>query len=411
MTILSVTNLPAQNWYLNQVIVGSGGNFSDPDDFVTIASYSPETGNTTVFDTIYTQSIQDIVVADGMAWVAAQDSIVKYNLDSYTRLAAVSAPGVNQLNVNGEILIASFWYPVTEDFVKTYNANDLSEIFAFSDVSDEAAGIFNMNETTAIVAVPGSWMSTVGKLAWINLTDNTSMEVDFGTSGVGINQVFRYETPVPNYAAITNTPWGDTTFSLLTFEATGNHTGNYSFEGSNSGFIGINQSKALLKLDGGIGILDLENMELNSSLLVKPGDLTIAGSDFDTVNNHLYVAATDYFSTGEGSIYNIDGDVIGTFEAGISPDAVGLDYRNSSNIYKPDQLQVKVYPNPATDILKISGKFENNTQIFVLDIMGNNIMNLVSGNSNQIAIDVQNLEEGLYFLNVGGNKTIPFIKL
>ena len=102
------TNSISQSWYLNQLIIGSGGNFSDPDDYVTLASYNPSNQVTTVFDTIYTQSLQDVFVKDGKAWVAAQDSIVSYNLDTYERISAIGAPGVNKLKVTGDILIASF---------------------------------------------------------------------------------------------------------------------------------------------------------------------------------------------------------------------------------------------------------------------------------------------------------------
>ena len=123
--VFSANRAVAQTTYTKQLIIVNGGNYSDPDDYVTVASYDPATGETTEFGTIYTQSVQDVIIVNGFAYVAAQDSIVKFNLETYEKVAAVAAAGVNQLASDGNVLVASFWFPVSENFVKTFSLDDL----------------------------------------------------------------------------------------------------------------------------------------------------------------------------------------------------------------------------------------------------------------------------------------------
>ncbi len=386
------TNSFSQSWYLNQVIIGSGGNFSDPDDYATVASYDPATGITAVFDTIYTQSLQDVFVKDGKAWVAAQDSIVLYDLDSYSRIASIGAEGVNKLKVTGDILIASFWYPVTSGFVKTYSANELIELHVFNDVSDEAAGIQIMQEERhTIVAIPGSWMSTTGKYAWIDLEDNeVSGEYDFQSDGVGINYFIHFDYPIPTNAAVTVTTCVYTTFNLNLFDDVGNHLGNYNFTGVMNGFTGMLGNTLYAKINGGIGKLDLESLELNSDLIVEQGLLSMAGSCLDTIGLQIYVASTDYFSIGEGTIYNMVGESIGGFEAGVSPESLALDYRNSSSVIETENLELSIYPNPASELIHITTNMDF-YKLIVSDLSGRIIIKK-SIYAKQEALDISFLE-------------------
>ena len=77
---------------------------------------------------------------------------------------------MNKIAIAGDKLIASFAYPVTENFVRVFNADDLSFIGSFDDVTDEAAHMLVL-EDVLYVAVPGGWMSTSGKIAMIDLNE------------------------------------------------------------------------------------------------------------------------------------------------------------------------------------------------------------------------------------------------
>lgn len=418
LTVVSATQAVAQHMIVNQVIVGSGGVYGDTTNFVTIAAYSPTTGITTVFDTIYTQSVQSIIIENEVAYVAAQDSIVKYNLNNYARIAETEAIGVNKLAVSGNTLIASFWYPVTSGYVKTYSAEDLSPIHIFDSVSGEAAGTMIMpGGHTAVVAVPGGWGSTGGKLAWLDIENNELLgESSMSDYGDGVNFLISYTSIIPKFAAITVTPWGDSTFYYYGFDAIGNTTEVYSFDAYMFGYTGMANGMLYAKINGGIGQLDLETLELDTNLIIDPPSLTISGTAFDSINNWFYIATTDYTTTGIGKIYNLDGDSIGHFDANISPEAIAIDYRDNTginNLYS--ETEIKIYPNPSSNVITVEVSEGISSDKFnVVDISGrvliNAGINLKSGTAN---IDISSLQSGLYFLILSdGNSlnTSPFVK-
>jgi len=49
LTIFSSIIVSAQNWVVNQVIVGSGGVFGDTTNHITLASFNPDNEATTNF--------------------------------------------------------------------------------------------------------------------------------------------------------------------------------------------------------------------------------------------------------------------------------------------------------------------------------------------------------------------------
>jgi hypothetical protein len=69
---------------------------------------------------------------------------------------------------------------------------------------------------------------------------------------------------------------------------------------------------------------------------------------------------------------------------------------------------IKVYPNPTKGILNIRLPHTNNIQITVFDVMGRQVMALVS-NSQELFINMETLKSGVYFLKAG-NETLKIIK-
>ncbi len=403
----------AQNTFTKQVIVCSGGNISNPNDFVTIASYSPVTGVTTVFDTIQTQSVQDVIIEKEFAFVAAQDSIVKFNIDTYEKIAAVEAVGVNRLLVNNDELIASFQYPVTENFVRVYSAEDLSLISNIEEVSDESAGLLVVDEL-AYVAVPGGWASTVGKIAIIDLADYSLVEeINFDTIGRGIVDLFYSDNKI---MSVNRTPWGGSSGYISVMNRLGSHSQSHLINEYIGPMSGLINNILYIEVNGGIGSIDLTDFSVLDTVLVQPPALTIADVAMDTLNKLFYVTTTDFFSTGLGTIYNLDGEDIGSFEAGISPDAIAIDYRDNTGTGELfSENLIKIYPNPSSGVIiveVIEGTYPENFR--VVDISGRSLISgFINLKTKSSAIDINMLENGLYFLILSdGNKmmTSPIIK-
>ena len=67
-----------------------------------------------------------------------------------------------------------------------------------------------------------------------------------------------------------------------------------------------------------------------------------------------------------------------------------------------NSTQIYVYPNPAKDILNVELKMQNglqNTSLQITDMLGNTVKQ-VSISGNQFSINVADLSEGVYFIQV-----------
>jgi len=407
--VVAATSASAQNYYTKQVIIVNGGDYGNPDDYVTVASYDPVSGQTTEFATIYTQSVQDVLIVPPFAYVATQDSIVKLNIDTYEKVATVLAQGVNKLVTNGDVLVASFWYPVTENFVRTYSLDDLSLLHEFGDVSDEAAGMMVMQGDYVLVAVPGAYGSTTGKVAVIDLVNNEVMsEDDFGAFFTGIGY-FAENNGLVNL--FMKTPYGGSVFNVATVDYAGEIVDEYTHDGALANSSGQMGAKMYLELNNGIGEYDLNTHEITDTALVAPQEMSIAASVLDTVNQLFYITTTDYYSAGAGFIYNMDGEQTGSFEAGISAQAIAVDYREATGIAEqPAHIALSVYPNPAQKAINLNIPVGGQTdQMVVTDITGK----IVYEGMSSAKLDVSSLHAGLYFVTVHTGNTVytgKFIK-
>lgn len=156
-----------------QIIIANGGNFSDTTDVATVAAWNLATNNYFTFDTIPVSSVQDVLVDGQYAYVAADGMVMKYDIDSYTRLYTASVPGVRSLALapNQSAIVAACGFPVNSDYVRILNQSDLSEIAAVQNISGQCEGVVVVNDT-AYVTVPGGFGSLTGKVALVNLSNS-----------------------------------------------------------------------------------------------------------------------------------------------------------------------------------------------------------------------------------------------
>jgi hypothetical protein len=75
---------------------------------------------------------------------------------------------------------------------------------------------------------------------------------------------------------------------------------------------------------------------------------------------------------------------------------------------QPDNKFI-VYPNPAQDLLNVTGEFERNTEYKLSDPEGRILMNgMITGN--KVVIDLSKLANGIYFLEIGTSEKHRVIK-
>ena len=409
--LLTCPYLGAQSFTVKQVMIGSGGSYANPADFVELSSYDPVSDQSVNFGTVFTQSVQDMMINDGFLYVAAQDSIAKYNANTFQRIAVTAAVGVNKLAVYQNKLMATFAYPVTENFVREFDASDLTFLGSIADISDESAGMLIVGNRL-YVAVPGGWTSTTGKMAMIDLDSFELIdEVDLGSEAMGIYNLYLANNQI---VTVNRSAWGTTTGNLTTINTDLSDFTHYAYTESIGAGIGVYDNLLYTQMNNGIGSVNLETMELEKSTVVEPFAMSIAAAKLDTVNGLFCITRTDYSALGAGFIYNLAGEEQNTFDAGISAEAIAIDYRSSVGVREINtQIALRAYPNPTHDVCQISLPDElAGAQWKICDLQGRIYLEGSTAlNRKTLDLDMQSLQKGMYLITLRNSQAQGSVKV
>jgi len=385
-----------------QIVIANGGEYSNPNDFVTINVFDPESQLTTNLATIFTQSVQGLFVNGNFAYVAAQDSLVKINLESGEKVAAIGLSGVNKFGVYQDKLIVTRQYPVTSGFVQIRNLADLSLVTTFDEISDEAYDVIVVADS-AYISVTGGWAATEGKLAVLDMKNEVFVrEINFGTAAAGISNVFKDGNDL---IFVCKTPYMGTSGAILKYTP-GNITGIIStFQHTIGKAAGIINGQLYLMVDGNIGSLNLAGMEISNPSLV-PDNFTgfnITACALDVVNERIYASFSYWIApNGMGKIFDLNGNETGQYDVGISSEDLTINYQDVTRL--PDVAdatqQVYAYPNPCRDELFVLPPFDKASHISVTDLTGKKILTINSTADFAPSVDVSSLKPGIYFLMI-----------
>lgn len=413
---LSFNVFSQMQYILKQAIIVNSGIFEmdDPADFVTVSSFNPIIGLSFVFDTIYTQSAQCVVVEDGFAFVAAQDSVIKYNLDTYERVAEVKVGGVNQLVIYNDFLIVGRQYPATNKYVKIYDKTDLIEIVAFEGISGDTYGI-TVDNDTVFVAVNGGWAGTTGSLVKIYVGNDEPEfieEMALGEQAMGIAQLFNQNNIV---YSVNKTPWVGTTGSFTEYHTLTGQVTSTTIDFKVGNGMNLVESELYVMLNGNIGAYNVDTKEITSTIVPDVNDsLDILSAVYDEISERFFVNFSGYFAEGEGKVYDLDGNEIDNYEVGISAEALALDYRLVGNVNESEltEINVKTFPNPFSEFISVESESKINS-LSLNDISGKQITSISKVNSYRVKILADELSNGIYIININtdaGNVSKMIIK-
>lgn len=380
---------------LKQVIVANGGAYANPDDYVTVGSYNLENKTYNIFGTIYTQSVQDILIDENIAYVSAQDSIVAFNIDTYERVASAEIKGINKLAVWQDKILVGCWTGCEKDFVKVLNKTDLSLIQEVN-VSDQTFGL-SVYGDKLYVAVPGAWGTAVSKIEIVNLTDFSVTEKEVPAIGQGIREIIADENMIfaTNVNHAMEARGGVSFFNPTNQEVevdTFTLAGGLSM--TTNGLVKENENLYIAAY-GSLKIYNTNTKEVTGSITTP----NLASFDYDYVNEIFYGTSANY--SGNGKLYTIakDGTQTELAEVGISAEAMALDFRSTANI-KEETItsKSKVYPNPFKDEVTVKTT-EKNTNITICNMNGQVVYSNKS-NSKINKINLSNLSAGVYILSI-----------
>ncbi|MEI8005532.1 MAG: T9SS type A sorting domain-containing protein [Bacteroidota bacterium] len=399
----------AQGSYVKQVITANSGKFEYAPpftDYVTLESYNPQTTQIYTFGTVYTQSAQNVLISGHFAFFTAQDSIVKYDLNTFQRISAIADSGLNLMAIYKGRLLVSKQYPVTQGFLEVLDTSNLFLLTTVTGISGDCGGI-TTSADTVYVAVNGGWMGTEGKLAIIDPASWTlKTEVNFGHKAIGIFNLYRYNDKI---ISVNKTPYGVVdTGSITVYTPSTRGFNNVFLPKSVTAGSGIKDSLLYLGMNYGIGSVNLNSLKIADTVIVKdPGSSVftyIISSALDTLNGLIYANTGDYTHAGTCIVTSIKGDSITEYPTGISSDGIAIDTRKYGAGIEGDQaggISARLYPNPVHERLNII--VSENIHISamkVIDVSGREMMEVRPGMSStgKYEINVRALEAGVYYL-------------
>lgn len=398
-----------------QIVIANGGEYSNPNDFVTINVFDPETQLTTDLATIYTQSVQSLFVNGNFAFVAAQDSLVKINLESGEKVVAIGLSGVNKFGVYQDKLIVTRQYPVTSGFVQIRNLADLSLIKTFDEISDEAYDVIVVADS-AYISVTGGWAATAGKLAILDLKNETFVrETDFGTAAVGISKGFQNGNEL---LFVCKTPYMGTSGSIIKYNLNNSSSTVSTFQHILGKAAGTVNGQLYLMIDGNIGSISLNEMAITDLSLITDNspNLDITACALDVVNEKIYASFSYWISPdGTGKIFDLNGNETGQYDVGISSEDLAVNYLDVTGFPDAGEVtqQISVYPNPCLNTLAFSSAFGRASQLSVIDLAGKEVLSINSSVGFNSPVDVSILKPGIYFLRINMDDqafTTKFVK-
>ena len=401
---LGLTTFAQAQSYVNQAIILNEGYFDYTNNViiepVTIGTYNPTTQVYSVVDTLENMRFgSDIVISGNYYYVAADTKIFKMDLNTHQEVASVSCPGVRNLGIYQNKLVATRGeYQITYDsYLHVYDASNLTLIQAIDTVAGPKWASQNilMDGSTAYIAVNngyewGNEKGFVGKLDLSTLTYGN--EIDLGPDGKNPDNLMKSGDFL---YTVNNKDWSGASVSKIALLNPSAETVNLASAGTGCGTSALVAENIVYQVSGETTLNVFDYAAMNNVGPVAGIDLSFYELAFDEVNDLLYASSTDFFSYGRVYIYDSNTDEVSNFNVGISPGTIVFDVRTSVGVNEL-QTSFDVYPNPTTSELSISSNLEG--KVIVSNYLGQEILVTESKQLN-----LSGLSAGTYTISFNGS--------
>ena len=398
---LSLTALVQAQNYVHQALILNEGYFDYQTnqiiDPVTIGSYNPANQTYQIVDTLEGMRFGSDVIIDGnFYYVAADTKIFKMDLNTHQEVASVSCPGVRNLGIYQNKLVATRGEYLTSysSYLHIYDASTLSLIQAIDTVQGPKWATQNIviDGSSAYIAVNngyewGNEKGLIGKLDLSNLSYGN--EVDLGPDGKNPDNLLKSGAFL---YTVNNKDWSGASVSKVALDGTSNSTLNLPSVGTGCGTSALRDDKLVYQISMETSLIEFDINLMNTNGPIAGHTLNYYELAQEPVTGQLYTSETDYFSFGKVHIFDANNNELSNFNAGISPGTIVFDVRSSAGIAAIENT-LSVYPNPAVDLLNVS--IDGVKRVY--DFTGKLLIE-----SSATSLDISALNQGIYVLNVNG---------
>jgi hypothetical protein len=393
----------AQN-QLHQVLVVNEGYYDYQTNAilepVTIGSYNPVSQQYQVVDTLENMRFASDLVIDGnFYYVAADSKIFKMDLNTHQEISNVACPGVRNLAIYQNKLIATRGEYLTtyDSYLHVYNTSDLQLIQAFDTVTGPKWATQNIviDGTTAYLVVNNAyeWGNEKGIIGQLNLTNlSYGNEVDLGPEGKNPDNLVKYGSAL---YTVNNKDWTGTSISKFELANNATSTVNIANAVAGCGTSALRDDKLTYQISMETSLNNFDINGMNNIGPVNGINLNFYELAQEPLSGQLYASSTDFFSTGTVYIYDASNTEIHQFAAGVSPGTIVFDIRSSAGINE-ETANFSVSPNPTSDLLTIQGK-STNELVSIVNVNGTTVLS-----STDSTFNISQLPAGIYYVNING---------
>lgn len=418
----STLSLHAQGSYVHRVIVLNEGHYDYTNQIqlvpVTVGAYNPSTHSYMVFDTIQNARFASHVLVDGSSiYVAADNQLIRYDADTYQRLATTTVQGIRKVTVwNNQLLVSRGEYLQTfTSYFQVFDKNNLSFQYALPTTAGPqyaSEGIVVKNNVAYIAINNGfDYGNEVGLIGRVDLVNQTYInEINLGVGGKNPENIILDNN---NIYTVNNTDYTTASISNIDIASQTVNTVNLNTS-TGCGASGFTPGYIMFQVagDARIGRFSTSTFSMHDTLMINR---TIYGMATDEVNNLIYAGETDYTSYGKIFVYDFTGATVDSFNVSIAPGNIAMDVRSTAGIHETTNSSnhLSCYPNPANDRITILSSGTNlQNDVFILsDVTGREVKRIATDRSSFV-LDVHSLEAGIYILQsaTNANEKVKIVK-
>jgi hypothetical protein len=250
------TLVQAQN-YVHQAIILNEGYFDYQTNEilvpVTVGSYNPATQIYQVVDTLEGMRFGSDVLIDGNYYFVAADSkIFKMDLNTHQEISSVSCPGVRNLGIYQNKLIATRGEYLTtyDSYLHVYDATTMTLISAIDTVQGPKWATQNVvvDGSNAFIAVNngyewGNEKGIIGKLDLNSLSYGN--EIDLGPEGKNPDNLLKIGSFI---YSVNNKDWTGASISKIALDGTSNSTVNLATASTGCGTSALRDDKLVYQI-------------------------------------------------------------------------------------------------------------------------------------------------------------------
>ena len=377
--LIFCNNMFSQN-YIEQVLILNEGYFDYYDtqeiiEPVSVGSYDIESNIYTEITVIENARFaSDLIIDDNYFYVAADNKILKYDLNSYELLLEEELQGVRHLAINNEKLYVSrgdydpetFGPILFDSYFHIYDKNDLSLITTLDTINGPKWSTQDIviKDDKVYVAINNGfeWGNEKGFLGAIHTdTDQYLYEIDLGENGKNPDNLMIQGDYL---ITVNNKDWSGSSISKINLSTNDITTQNLSNLSTGCGTSTLRGEYLNYQISGESELYkyDFNNMEttgIEENISLNFYELTQ-----NPLNNYLYASNTDFFSYGQVNIYDNDNNLINSFNTGVSPGTIIFDIRNKQEI----NINESLLSNKIIHKFNLLGQEKDNNNGFRIEI-------------------------------------------